>query len=759
MKRFAVIALVLALVLLMPRDLRASSQAEVYVPAELNTDQLILVADQQGRVVVAAPGEVYFSFEGASDFADTYPENTSLQMVLVNSSGRWIRELPSGSFYAEEIKATVIVVPSEPRCMFSFNSSVVNGTLYGGVRISFSLRAYITLTLFESLLSGTVDIGRLIKKYLLGNTDPVYYCEAVVEKRVNNQTQVETYGVYFKLGMDQASLRVQTVRIWLADLYLSSYVASGNLSSSITIEPVYSVTLCGEIPSDLRAGLTALISIAGTDVVLRMSPGTVTCNTTQVPLTPGANQSIVLNIRSGMFTAVAEVNKTIEGYRLTLSRPSAVAYSHNSTWDIRVVVYIAAGGYYGSYPRLVFTASALNQFFGDIPCRSVVVSGNGTYRIECYKQQGLAVNWTDVEQSQIYITIHYTDELGVVHSFEGWVDLSVVNPSALSWQAWSLFQATVNTMLIGMVGIIVLLFISYIKELVTGRPLVSPDLLKGILLTVSVAVVLINIVIPAVYMIFGNTIAYIPSLSKYIGDLAGISDPVTAFSRMIGYYDKLFSRIEADYNTYFIGGMGAIVSIMSGLMLMAFAFFIAALALSTPLTPGAGIPLSSLGSVMLSAAFGLVTVLITQVQLSAAILVALALVRILMYITVAIILIVFLLGTILICVPTTMTQTIGEDFLSAGLVFLLAFPLTGPLSYAVYSFIMDQAMQYASFPIWMVLVLPVTAIVTPLMQMTIFLISAGVALLVVVGTLTFILSRTGIAVGLAEGISGLIFRG
>lgn len=734
--------------------------SEHVVDGVLNTKHLVLVVDHLYRLVESVPDELYISFEETVAHIDEYtPPPPGVDYRLVSSNTSWIKPFPPGSFYAWEIRGTVVVTPLEPRFTVSFNVTEHNNTLYAGVQISFSMKVRVIIVGIRRQIVGDLNIGSLILKYLLNNTLPEYYYNVTVEKRIGNSVTTETYSGVFKLNLSTAVVQVFTARMWLGGVTLTNYTITGNLSAGAWVEPVYTVTLCGEIPSDYGTTLLTLASIGTSEMLLILEPGSTVCNSTRVTLQPGYNKTVPVLVRSGMFTALLELRTHIFGLELVFPVPSAVVYKNASLWEVVVTVPVVVSGYYITYPILTMRAQAVHQVFGSIPCTPVTVNKNGTYYVSCRKSYGGDIEYEDVVGSKIYITLQYTDELGYKRVLSGEVVVTATDPTSIAGQAWLIYNYASNTLLLGAVMVIALMAISYLIEIISGRSLLfGIDVLRGVLLTLVVSAIIIRLVIPSALIGFSAIIANIPILRNYLGDLVGIDDPAVLFSRMVGYYDRLFNKIEADLNTYFMGSMNSIFANLIITTATAVALFITALALSTPLTPGGGTPIASIASTLFSFVFGVISILMAQVQLAAFVIVGLSVVRVLVFVVTALILVLTVVGVIMICIPTPTTQMIGEDLMSASIIFLLALPITAPVTYAIYMHVMETSTRYIRFPGFFPFI-PVFGIMDPLARMIVYIISSSIALMMIVGTLAAVLTRTGVAVGIAEALSGFVLRG
>lgn len=724
-----------------------------------NTNHLVLVVDHVYRLVETVPDEIYIEFKRTVSYVDEYDEDaSSIDYRVISFNCYWLKPFPSGSFYAFEVLATFVVTPLEPRCSISFNVEEHEGTAYASTMISFSMKVRVLILRIRRHITGELNIGSLILKYLLNNTEPEHRFDAVVEKRVKNSTTVATYSGVFRLNLATVVVNVFTTRMWLGAVVLTNYTVSGNLTTGVVIEPLYNVTLCGELPATFGTSLLTLASIGSSEITLRMEPGRMVCNYTVVALQPGYNRTVSTLVRSGAFTATIDLTTHIYGLRLLFPSPVAVVYKNGSVWEVVVTIPISVDGYYVVYPNLRVNATAFHNIFGSIPCSNVTINKNGTYSITCSKRYTGNVEFDDIVNSKIYITIRYTDELGYTRVITGETTVTATDPSSIAGQAWMLYNYVSNTLLLGAVMIVCMMIFSYIFEVITGRSLFRIDILRGVLLTVVVSALIFRVIIPAALLGFSAIVANIPILRNYLADLVGVEDPAVLFSRMVGYYDRLFSKIEADLNTYFIGSMNAIFAHLAFLTGIALSLFIAAMALSTPLTPGGGTPFASIASTIFSFVFGVVSILMAQIQMVAFVIAGLSVVRILVFIVTALIMVLTVVGIVMICIPTPVTQMIGEDLVSASMIFLLALPLTAPVTYAIYMHIMESSMRNIQFPFFLGFI-PGPGIMEPLIKMVVYVVSAGIALLVIVSTLAVVLSRTGVATGISEALSGLVLRG
>lgn len=758
------IALVVLLVFTAP-----DAGATTVIDGVGTVSSMLLVVDSDGTVVGAYPSDFQIMFEYSRFFEDEYV-NSSVTYRIQECLGGWVYGIPPVTFYVPDVNGIIKLDPPtlDVSC-YANTEDIVDGNTTrtsAGVALRVSVRLGVRIIKLGSSVS-VLEIGEYIHNYVMTWTLPTVMYRIFVEKEINGYKYYDLHSEWLYLDLTDVEVEVYVVKAWLNKITLDRYVERGNFSTGgVVLTPLYRVEVCGTLSGVYRGTMSMVIGIADKDVVLDVQPGRTECKSvSNVTLSPGANQTLTLSMRTGAFSLTLRYERmNITGLVVSISRPFGRVVASGSLWTCVVQSLVSLSGYYRPFPSVSARGTVSNRFFGTFDCRPLTMTGEGAYTLVCERTISGNYDWTEVENSNFRTTVSYTDERGKVWTYTAEVKLMVTDPSSIAGQMSMVYTITLNLILAGVLASVVLLIVSYVKEMLTGVPLIDPYILRGTMLTLTVSFAVLAVGIPAVYYAFGKIVENLPILNRYISPVTS-TDPTAVFGQMISYYDRLFTTVMRDYEVEFVGSIGKIMSWLQATTAVALALMVVALALSTFWTPGAGIPFSSIVSGVMSLVFGVISMLMMQVQMGVFAVVAVTIARIMIFVVSAVVLSLLVLGTVMICVPSSTTQRMGEDLFGAGILYIVAFPLVAPLSYAVYMHLMDTVRAHGALEaignicIYVPIPICYVGLVPYLTRMIAFVVASGVATLLVLGSLGYILSRTGVAAGIGEALSSLVWRG
>lgn len=744
--------------------------ASTTVAGTTTVDSIFLVVDNNGNVVGSYPSEFNILFEYTKFFGEEFTNTSVEYRVLECTAGWWGMGIPSRTFYVPEIDGVIKIEGENVSglCYASVENVVEGNTTRSsaGVVVKVSTKASIQIISLRTNTT-TLPIGSYILQYVFGGWPPSMYYRVFVEKDIGGYKYYDLHQELLLVDFTSVTISTHIVEVWLNELRLRAYMERGSFNAGgVVLVPSYDVEICGKLSEAYGGKLSMIVSLSDREGVLEIPAGSMKCvNLSNTTLTPGANQIITLSVRSGAFSiALRYEGINVEGLVVSLSRPFGRVIASGSIWNALIQSLVTLTGYYSSFPTVVVKGSVSNVFFGSFECQTLTINQEGAYTLLCEKTIFGNFNWVDIENSNFRTYVEYIDERGGIWRYSAEVRLSVSDPSSIAGQVSLVYTYSMNVILMGVIVVILFYFISFVKEMITGTPLIDPHMLRGTLLTLVVTYAVLSVGIPTVYYTFGKIVENIPLLNKYITPITS-TDPNVAFAHMISYYDQLFTAVMRDFEVEFSGSIGKIMSWLQSTTVFALGLMVVALALSTFWTPGAGIPFSSIASGIISLVFGIIGMLMMQVQMGVFALVAITISRVMVYVVTSVVLALMVLGVMLICLPIPTTQRIGEDLFGAGILYMIAFPLIAPLGYAMYMHLMDsirvQGAIEAIGNICIMIPVPLCFIgfIPFITRMIAYVVASGVVTLLILGSLGYILSRTGVAAGIGEALSSLVWRG
>ena len=710
----------------------------------------LIVIDPSGKVIGIYPDDMTISF----DHTITVNNQTDLPADVEVSKKvmKWIRPIPE---VIETDVATIMTKVDTSVSVMSGANQTDSGIIYG-VSIIISVDVELQFTKVVSL-QGEVNIGEKIEE-ALGYKPALQY--TVVYRLYINGSYVGKEQVSGTLVLDFSKIKANfgTVGFDIRRVNIAKYIERGSLEEgAFTVEPIYDVEVCGNvIGSGTAMGVLIRLGTAEEYLVINPSEEWECTTIHDVRLAPSENSSIAVSISTGAFNIPLNVTIPVEGYQIIIPRPALSLYGYGANWTATGRISAVVSGYSEGQAMITLSGDFGIEGVGIINCPMKVINTSGTYTIECEEKINKALDPGAITTARATVTV--TDTFGTLHTASAEIRPVVTDPTNIADLAWSMYETVTRIFGYGIIATLVLLIITIILSSVVEHPPIDPDYVRTILTGLVITMIVVVVIIPAFYRAFTALISAVPAINRYVSIPTGTTRDV--FTGLIGYYDILYERIEADYNTVYLGSINSLMGTLTWIGIAIGIFFVIALALSTIFTPGAGLPFSAIVSALISLVSTVIMVLLMTAPGAALVVVGVSLARVVTILVTAVIYAVFVVGAILVIFPSPLVQRIGEEFLGAGIIYLLVFPLIAPISYAMYSYVMDQMRQFTTQNIVAPLG-PLNAVipVEPMMNIYIFIMSSGVALLLVLGSLTYILMKAGAFAGLGEALSSLIWRG
>ena len=752
------IAVFLAILALIGTATPAIAQTAEGVP---NMDSFIIVADQHGNPIGMYPKNIYIDFTYNAIYGIN--ESGNVTYKILDKGWMWWFE-PPDEVYIPDINATV-------KLKYEVRLDAVAGamrTMHGnetytnaGVAVTLHIRMYIAFANLPNV-TGTLPIGYYIVKYGLYGVNPAISYYVIAERYRNGEPEMTDYfSNDVTLDLEPVSIKLYGLVFEVKNVTIAKYVATGTLDTGVSLKPLYNLTFCGNLINNTEGEMELMVSVENSETMLKVDgdPSFECATLHGIMLSPKANQSIPVVIRTGAFILPLNFTEDVPGAVITAGKASGRAIGETGTWEAVITVPVYVSGYYRQWPPISVSATVTNTYFGAIPCKTLEIRKPGAYVLVCNKTVAMQLTSAEILRSAFNVDMTIVDGLGKPHTFKGVATMGAFDPSNIADVAWEVYQYASRTLLMGMVGVVVLLIISILKESITGYPLIDPAYLRGALLTLAVAVVLLQVAIPYVYATYTNLLSNLPLFRRYVTPPPS-NDPKTVFTHLIGYYEKTFESIERDYQEMFVASINSILATIGGWVAVALVAIVVALALSTPFTPGGGIPFSSVATAILSVVFTFLGMILMIAPAGAIVLVGVAIGRLVIIIVTAVVVAMMALGVLLMCIPSPMSQRLGEDFFGAGVLYFIAFPMIAPITYSLYSYVVETAGKASVNSINVALGIASFAIpLAPIVRIMVYFVASGVAMLMIVMSLSYILSRTGIATGIGEALSGLVWRG
>jgi len=731
----------------------------------LSMEDILLITDQEGNVLGIYPQNLYIGHL----YTRTYGTNETgkVEYKVVDNSWSWVfpRGGPSNTVYIPDLGITL-------RLRYDVKFEVVTGsttetrdnitTSSAAVVVKLDVKTFIEFVKAPNAV-GTIDIGEYLRRYLFNGWDPIITYLVKAEKYVDGESVGEVYIVDdITLSFSGLTVGVHTLNFYIDKIVRKTYVSKGDLDSGATVSPLYDIVVCGNVVGSDRT-YELLISYADKEAILTIGGGGAPkCKAIEgVSLIPGKNSNIMVVAKSGVTVLQLNYTKDVEGAIISLSKASGRAVGSPGKWNFIVTIPVYATGYFsGGWRRFTVTGVVSSSSIGVIPCQTLTINSSGAFSLICNATVGFEGSVADIINATYVTSVTVYDEFGTAHSFRGRAYVDAIDPTNVADVAWMIYSIASRALFVGVIFTVFLMVVSIVKESVTGTPLLNPADLRGALLTMIVVGLIIYVGIPYAYKLYVDVLSSIPLFQSYVQPPPG-SDPQTVFTHLISYYDKLFQEVERDYQARYLANVQSIYSSLMNLIGIFIGVMAVALALSTVLTPGGSIPFASIASVLMSIVFTYLSLVLMFAPIGALILAVVAIGRLVVLLTTAIVIAVLTVGVFLIAIPTPLSQRLGEDMFGAGILYFITFPLLAPLAYTLYRYVVETASRNVTESSLGVVLGPVSAVI-PLKQIIdimIYFTASGAVILMVLFSLGYILQRTGIATGLGEALSGLVWRG
>lgn len=743
--------------------------ATVNISGTTNAKEMLIVKDQEGKVVGVYPSDFYVEHV----YSTAHGTNeTGVVSYKVNEKKWWwvypSYGIPTWSIFIPELNAWVRLKSDVSFDVVAGNNvTAVGNTTYtlAGIAILFSVKTYIYFETAPTQV-GDIDIGYYLFKYAFNGMDPIIGYYTSVTKYINNEPVLnETYSDIIVLDYKSLKVSIHTVELYVKNITKTQYKESGDLDTGALLQPLYNMTVCGNVIGSSRV-YEFLVVYADREAVLRIDgdaePECTTLN--NLFLLAGVNQSVVITVKSGVFTLTLNYTKDVEGATFSIGRATGVATGTPGKWSFAFTIPVYVSGYYSRWPAFSVTGTVVGAATGTIQCETLQITSQGSYNLMCNKTVSYQGTTGEILGQSFTATVTIVDEFGELHEFSGTVLMNAFDPSNVADIAWQAYSAAQSLIAGGMVFVVILMAVSILKEAITGTPLIDPVYLRGVLLTLVVALALLVIGIPYLYGAFTEILSRIPMFQSYVSGVSG-GDPRSVFTSMIGYYDKLFAAIEEDYQIRYVGNIQNILNSLRNIIIafLAIMLIVLAIAAGTAWFGGqiAALPFASIGGTLISIFFAYLGLLLMVTPVGAVVLVGIAVGRIVVLIVTVIATAVMTIGLFMLAIPSPLSQRLGEDMFGSGLLYFIVFPILGPISYTLYKYVIDTSVRGVQEAIN----IPIGSIVSffipirPLAEIMIFFIASGAVVLMIILSLGYVLSRSGIAAGLGEALSSIVWRG
>jgi len=741
-----------------------AAYASSTVEGVLSVEDVLLITDQEGNVLGLYPQNLYIEHL----YTRTYGTNETgkVEYKIVDSSWSWVfpRGGPPNTVYIPDLGITL-------RLKYDVKFEAVAGsttetrdnitTSSAAVVMKLDVKTFIEFVKAPNVV-GTIDIGEYLRQYLFNGWDPIITYLVKAEKFVDGKSAGDVYITDdVTLSFSSLSVSVHTVNLYIDKIVRKAYVSKGDLDSGATVSPLYDIVVCGSVVGSDRT-YELLISYADKEAILTVGGGAPKCKAIEgVSLTPGKNSNIIVVVKSGIIVLQLNYTKDVEGAIISLSKASGRAVGSPGKWNFIVTVPVYVSGYFsGGWKEFKVSGVVSGSTVGVIPCQVLTINASGVFSLICNATVGFSGSSGDIINATYEASVTVYDEFGTPHTFRGHVYVDALDPTNIADVAWVIYSIASRALFGGVLFAVCLMIVSIVKETITGSPLLNPADLRGALLTMIVAGLIIYVGIPYTYKLYADVLSNISLFQSYVRPPPS-SDPQTVFTHLVNYYDLLFQEVERDYQARYLSNVQGIYSSLMNLIGIFIGVMAVALALATPLTPGGSIPFASIASVLMSIVFTYLSLVLMFAPVGALILAVVAIGRLVVLLTTAVVIAVLTVGVFLIAIPTPLSQRLGEDMFGAGILYFITFPLLAPLAYTLYRYVVETASRNITESSLGVVLGPVSAVI-PLKQIIdimIYFTASGAVILMVLFSLGYILQRTGIATGLGEALSGLVWRG
>jgi len=755
----ALVVLVLAALQTLPQG-PAAQQGGGQLSGAANTRYFFVFGDPAtGRVLATFPSSLSIEYRYtwsevlSQEYSGSRYQLTAAQWYWANPPAAQVADVP-------ELGSRVILYtevsfdPGVGGSLYTWTTSSVSTYYYNGSPTPYT--EYYTYTNSYAVLSvvvvvrltiafdrvpaevGEVDIGSLVERYFFSGSPPSIYYYVSASNGWDTRWHSET--VSFPLSGYKVA--IYTASVWLDSLAVDHY--ESRLEGGVLhVYPVHRARACGVVRG-LDTSMPALVSVHNSSAYLELSQSG-GCADIYAAIPPGANQSVVLTVSTGTFQVGLPYTLDVGGAVLTAGPPAGFAAGPRG--------YAAVAAYASGLSGAFSLSAAVYGAQGSCePSPATVQAGGEPVVVGCrFDAQGVG---------RVVLSLSVTDPAGGTHTASWEVLLASIQVASISSAIAAAYTEAINVVLRAIAVLLVVMVGALFLQTVSGAARAFPeDAVRSVLFGLVLLVAVMAVLIPGVFYVASQLLSQVEPfrdltcLRAQGGGLQGY------IASMASCYDELFSKIQEDYANYLVRSVGEVASAARNLVIVAAAMLAVSTALSfIPVLGGLSQVPGAVGTALLSLGTTYIGFIVATAPAIAVASAAVAIAQVFIVAAAVIVIIALVLGAALISIPAPQTQLMGESLFSGALLFILVFPLLGPIALGVYSYTVGQAIsavQAGLQPVsFLGAVIPVTAIAT----ISVFLAALGVVFAMIFGVLGFALTRTGIAAGVGEALSSLVWR-
>jgi len=621
-----------------------------------------------------------------------------------------------------------------------------------------------------------VDLSSLMR------TNSIFLDFTVVVRRTSPSSATYIFMDSFSLLLSDLTLKFYELYPQYVEINTDGAVPIGNFSSDgyIGIVPKGSIrtTLCLKGPSgyELKGKVyyTTKYGTYGSDIELSSNPrggcsSTTIYNAVIIPGEYTGNNKFTLTFKSGAITLNIVSNAIVKGSMGVASIPFIVIVPERRGWNATMYIGIDYASYRENTPFYVGASGTIyiesrdgRKFSMPLNCNSIPITSKTTYI--CNADLGY-INLDPSLATKAYADVTVTVSMyGLVHSDTISVNCALITPSNVYGIISMIYNALLRGSFIVIAALILLYLINSFGRMM-GRSILDPyyilqGLMNATVLTAIIFIVpyfhalLLNIIyaIPEFYDVLKSTPLSNPNI------ILGMI-PDQAMSMMMSYYDMTFNTLKIDYKIWFESEifMHILVRLIASGIIVG---ILVVVGIALAITHNSAIVSAFLGP-FLGYISTIVSMMMMIMPLAGVVNALIAIAEFIVSVAAVVFLTIFLIGLFASTIPVPLATRIAEDFIGGTLLYILSIPALAPIIYATYIHVRNSLAFYINqveegLPGLHIgflnadinIIIPIV----PLMKMIGYVTLASLVLLMIIVTHAYILSRTGVMVGLGETI-------
>lgn len=631
--------------------------------------------------------------------------------------------------------------------------------------------------------SMALDLGGVIQSMIGRDRIPVQYNINVVR----TYPESASYSLTGTVDLLLDNLKTTFYRLYTKSVSVTptGYTTTGSFGKSgyIGILPKGDIrlTLCLEGPGSYTLEGTVSYynsySSAEAKISVTAAPGGGCGSTTlsNVVLVPGnytGNNKFMLTLRTGSFTASIVTDTEIVGAMTTASTPIVIVYQEDGTWKARIFEGLDYRSYNYNSPASVQVSGSINIGGASASFSCPSKPFNAPDQLNCNVTLGqLQVDMRKVSDCKASVNVVLSLE-STTYSDTADVTCSILSPASTHGLVASLYDVLSRASLVLLLAMVILYTFEYIMVML-GRPIFGPEQVMHGLMTAVALVVIVNIT-PYFYWLVLSGLYAIPDIQSVLArtpvsspsQILGLQ-PSQAVAVLMNYYDMTLNELKMDYKTWFEEQMNlhifarlAIVGIFVGIL--------ASFGLAMLIT-GHSFAVGPILSPLVSYIFIIISFMLSLIPLAGVVNALIGIAEIIIALAAVSIIVLLMLGLVMAVIPSPLSQRLSEDFIGAGLLYLLGVPSLAPVVYVLYAYTKSSVAQYIQAIDQAITPINIPAIgvgvgmnilvpVTPIMRMMSYVAMATMVTLSIIFVNAYILSRTGVMSGLGEAIMRVVRR-